>query len=128
MKKWRIGLENAQAQIFVRNLFETPPNLMTSPKFAHSVVNICKTNVNVTLRGERCIMNHNAVLENTKGSALGPILVEVCYYGCDHSSQTHAPSPTNVRTPFAKKSTVTYLLCLIHSSLLTGSSLLKLVG
>lgn len=90
MKKWRIGLENAQVQNFVRNLFETPPNLMTPRTFAHSVVqSLYKTNVNITLRGERWMMNHNtnAVLENTKGSALGPILVEVCYCGCDPSSQ-----------------------------------------
>lgn len=90
MMKMRIGLENAQTQNFVRNLFESPPNWMTPRKFAHSVVQpLCKTNVNVTLREERWMMNHNtnAVLENTKDSALGPILVEVCYYGCDPSSQ-----------------------------------------
>lgn len=84
MMKLRIGLENAQMQNFVRNLFETPPNLMTPRKFAYSVVqSLCKTNFNVTLRGERWMMNHNmnAVLENTKGSALGHILVEVCYSG-----------------------------------------------
>lgn len=90
MMKLRIGLQNAQMQNFVRNLFETPPNLMTPRKFAYSVVqSLCKTNVNVTLRGERWMMNYNmnAALENTKGSALGPILVDVCNYGCDPSSQ-----------------------------------------
>lgn len=88
-KKGWIGLENAQAQNFVRNLFEIPLNLMTPRKFAHSVVqSLRKTYVNVTLREERWMMNYNmnAVLENTKGSALGPFLVEVCYYGCDSSS------------------------------------------
>lgn len=90
MKKWRIGLEKAQAQNFARNLMETPPNLMTPRTFAHSVVqSLCKTNVNVTLRGERWMKDHNmnAFLENTKGSALGPILVELSYFGCDPTSQ-----------------------------------------
>ncbi|KAG8287435.1 bleomycin hydrolase [Homalodisca vitripennis] len=85
-KKWRIGLEKAEAQNFARALTEAPSNLMTPRKFAYSVVqSLCKTSVNVTLRGENWLKEHNmnAFLCNTKGSPQPPFLLEIDYSGCD---------------------------------------------
>uniref|UniRef100_A0A1B6EK62 Cytosol aminopeptidase n=1 Tax=Cuerna arida TaxID=1464854 RepID=A0A1B6EK62_9HEMI len=86
MKKWRIGLEKAEAQNFARKLMETPANMMTPRALAYTIVQtLCKTNVNVTLRSERWLQenNMNAFLENTKGSPQSPILVQLNYNGCD---------------------------------------------
>uniref|UniRef100_A0A1B6KCK8 Cytosol aminopeptidase n=1 Tax=Graphocephala atropunctata TaxID=36148 RepID=A0A1B6KCK8_9HEMI len=86
MKKWRIGMEKAEAQNFARKLMETSANMMTPRALAYTIVQaLCKTNVNVTLRSERWLHEHNmkAFLENTKGSPQGPILVQLNYNGCD---------------------------------------------
>ncbi|KAG8321805.1 cytosol aminopeptidase-like [Homalodisca vitripennis] len=85
-KKWRIGVEKAEAQNFARKLMETPANLMTPRAFAYNVVQaLCKTSVNVTLRGETWLKEHNmnAFLANTKGSPQPPFLLEMTYNGCD---------------------------------------------
>ncbi|XP_054273895.1 cytosol aminopeptidase-like [Macrosteles quadrilineatus] len=87
-KKWRIGLEKAEAQNFARRLMEAPGNLMTPRKFAYAVVqSLCKTSVNVTLRGEQWLRenNMNAFLTNTQGSPQPPCLLEIDYNGCDSS-------------------------------------------
>lgn len=85
-KKWRIGLEKAEAQNFARRLMETPANLMTPRALAYEVVSsLCKTSVNVTLRGENWLKENNmtAFISNTKGSPQPPFLLEMEYNGCD---------------------------------------------
>jgi len=85
-KKWRIGLEKAEAQNFARRLMEAPANLMTPRTFAQSVVqSLCKSSINVTLRGESWLKenNMNAFLSNSKGSPQSPYLLEMDYNGCD---------------------------------------------
>lgn len=87
-KKWRIGLEKGEAQNFARHLMETPANMMTPRVFAHTVVHtLCKTSINVTLRGENWLKenNMNAFVSNTKGSPQPPFLLEIDYNGCDPS-------------------------------------------
>jgi len=85
-KKWRIGYEKAEAQNFARKMMEIPANEMTPRKFANNVVQaLCKTSVNVVLRGEKWLQenNMNAFLANTKGSPQPPFLLEMAYNGCD---------------------------------------------
>lgn len=86
MKKWRIGLEKAEAQNFARKLIEIPANLMSPRALAYTVVQaLGTTSVNITMRGEHWLKenNMNAFIENTKGSPHPPILVEMTYNGCD---------------------------------------------
>lgn len=86
MKKWRIGVEKAEAQNFARKLMETPANLMSPRALSYSVVQtLMKSNVNVTLRGERWLKDHNmnAFLENTRGSPQAAVLLELNYMGCE---------------------------------------------
>lgn len=85
-KKWRIGVEKAEAQNYARKLMETPANLLTPKSFAYNVVqSLCKTSVNVTLRGETWLKEHNmnALLANTRGSPQPSFLLEMAYNGCD---------------------------------------------
>ncbi|XP_054276454.1 cytosol aminopeptidase-like [Macrosteles quadrilineatus] len=85
-KKWRIGLEKAEAQNFARKLMELPANLLTPRSFSHTIVqNLCKTNVDVCLRPEAWLRenNMNAFIANVKGSPQPPFLLEMTYNGCD---------------------------------------------
>lgn len=85
-RKWRIGVEKAEAQNFARKLMEMPANLLTPRAFAYTVVQtLCKTTVNVTLRGAEWLREHNmnALLANTRGSPQPSFLMEMSYYGCD---------------------------------------------
>lgn len=85
-KKWRIGVEKAEAQNYARKLMETPANLLTPKSFAYNVVqSLCKTSVNVTLRGETWLREHNmnALIANTRGSPQPSFLLEMAYNGCD---------------------------------------------
>uniref|UniRef100_A0A1B6F785 Cytosol aminopeptidase n=1 Tax=Cuerna arida TaxID=1464854 RepID=A0A1B6F785_9HEMI len=85
-KKWRIGLEKGEAQNFARKLMEAPANIMTPRTFAYTIVQaLCKTSLNVTLRGANWLKEHNmnAFLSNTQGSPQPPFLMEIDYNGCD---------------------------------------------